>query len=86
MSDRLHDQITRLEGRWPDATEFFEALNAALDLAEEEAVYFGRSILDSGDLLIGLAASGATHITRALGALGVDVQAVRAAVDGTREG
>jgi hypothetical protein len=62
-----------------------EALSVALDLSEEEAVYFGRSRVDSGDLLIGLAASKADTVARALDALGLNVDAAagdKARVDG----
>jgi hypothetical protein len=84
MADRIDDQIRHLRQNRRDTSEFLEALSVALDLGEEEAVYYGRSQVDSGDLLIGVAASRADVVTKALATLGLNVDAVRAAVDKAR--
>jgi hypothetical protein len=51
---RVTDQIERMRNARLRTDQLLGALSAALDLAEEEAIYFGRSAADGGDLLIGL--------------------------------
>jgi hypothetical protein len=84
MADRLDDQIRRLRESRRDTSDFLNALTVALDLGEEEAIYHGRSRVDSGDLLIGVAASRSEVVTKALRALGLDLERVREAVDEAR--
>ncbi len=81
---RWSSQLERLsEGRL-SSVELLGALETALDLAEEEAVYFGRGSVDSGDLLVGLAGRPDHVAARALAGLGLDADALRSAVEWAR--
>jgi len=82
---RVADQLERLSERRLDTDQLLGALSGALDLAEEEAIYFGRSAADGGDLLIGLAAAPDAVVQRALAELGLDPNRVRTAVEHARE-
>lgn len=84
-AQRVADQLERLSSSRLRTDRLLNALTGALDLAEEEAIYFGRPAADGGDLLMGLAAGPDALVGRALSHLGLDPERVRAAVEHARK-
>jgi ATP-dependent Clp protease ATP-binding subunit ClpA len=83
-AQRVADKLARLSEARLDTAQLSETLAVTLDLAQEEAVYFGRPGADGGDLLIALAAGRDPVVDKALAELGLDADAVRAAVEHAR--
>ena len=79
------DRVERLGKGRLRADQLLATLGGALDLAEEEAIYFGRPAADGGDLLIGLVASPDALVSRTLAELDLNVDRVRAAVERARQ-
>ena len=65
---------------------FNRAVQRALELAVAEGLRAERRVIDPGDVLIGLAEGGDELTARALAELGVDADALRAALERARRG